>query len=446
MQMGGRLISHLMENQPTPASNRASRFIPYRWELMILLFCTYFLHQIDRAIFGVLTKNIKHDLGLDDLQIGLSHQLLFFVIAVMVPVAGYVGDRFSKKWIITISLIFWSAATMLTGTVAGLLGILAFRSIATAGGEAFYGPSSTAMIASFHKETRARALSIHQSAVYIAPMLSGFLGTLVAGAFGWRSVFYIFGGLGIIMGVILAFRLRDHSGNSAVQKQSENGPLENNEPAVEKIPFWIAVRQIVRIPTVLLLTVGFIAVVFVNNAYLAFAPIFIEERFGVSEMEARGYGMFMHFAAAFIGVIAGGFLTDTLIRRWKSFRLILQTTVMFLGVPMIFLIGSVGAPQTLWVVLFLFGLFRGLYETNTHAAIFDVVPPKLRAMVVALMLLAAMSIGSFAPTLFGYFGRLYGTADGIALAFRIVSVAWILGGLCVLCALLFTFKKDRLKD
>ena len=407
----------------------------YRWELMLLLFCTYFLHQIDRAIFGVLTKDIKHALNLDDLQIGLSHQLLFFAMAVMVPVAGYIGDRHSKKWIITISLIFWSTATMLTGTVAGLLGILAFRSIATAGGEAFYGPSSTAMIASFHNETRARALSLHQSAVYIAPMLSGFLGTLIATTWGlgWRSVFYIFGALGILMGAILIFRLRDHPENPAA-------------PAAEKIPFMQAVRQIVRIPTVLLLTTGFIAVVFVNNAYLAFAPLYIEERFALPEMTARGYGMFMHFAAALVGVTAGGILTDALIRRWPAFRLALQTTVMFLGAPMIFLIGAVRTPQTLWVVLFLFGLLRGLYETNTHAAIFDVVPPKLRAMVVALMLLAAMSIGSFAPTLFGYFGNLRGTADGIALAFRLVSIAWILGALAVLAALLFTFKKDRLKN
>ena len=94
----------------------------------------------------------------------------------------------------------------------------------------------------------------------------------------------------------------------------------------------------------------------------------------------------------------------------------------------------------------MFGLFRGLYESNTHAAIFDVVPPRLRATVVGLMLLVAMTIGSFSPTLFGYLGNLYGTAEGVALAFRLVSLAWILGGLCLLTALLATFKKDRLKE
>jgi len=415
----------------------------YRWELMVLLWFTYFLHQIDRAIFGVLTKDIKADLHLSDLQIGLSHQLLFFVMAAMVPVAGYVGDRYSKKWIITLSLLFWSTATALTGTARGIAGIIMFRSFATGGGEAFYGPTSTAMIAAFHKQTRSIALSIHQSAVYIAPMLSGFLGMLIANAFGWRSVFFVFGGLGILMGIILIFRLREPLADNDTCKPEQS----EIESGVEKIPFWQAVKQIISIPTVLLLTVGFTAIVFVNNAYLAFAPLYIEERFtGITAMEARGYGFFMHFIAAFIGVVIGGLLADALVRRFPTFRLVLQTTVMFLGAPMVFLIGFVGTPVMLWGVLFMFGLFRGLYESNTHAAIFDVVPPQLRAMVVALMLLAAMGIGSFSPTLFGYLGTLYGTADGVALAFRLAAAVWVLGGFCVLSALLFTFKKDRLKE
>jgi hypothetical protein len=62
------------------------------------------------------------------------------------------------------------------------------------------------------------------------------------------------------------------------------------------------------------------------------------------------------------------------------------------------------------------------------------------------MLLAAMMIGSFSPTLFGYLGTLYGTADGVALAFRLAAAVWVIGGFCVLSALLFTFKKDRLRE
>jgi MFS family permease len=319
----------------------------------------------------------------------------------------------------------------------------------TAGGEAFYGPASTAMIAAFHKKTRAIALSIHQSAVYFGPMLAAYFGVIIGNAFGWRAVFFFFGGLGVLLGILLMFRLRKVPATGDTDTEMSES-LPENEPPPEKIPFWSAVRQIVRIPTVLLLTVGFLAIVFVNNAYLTFAPTYIEQRFEVSHFVASFYGMSMHFIAAFIGVIIGGVLADVLVTRWSQFRLVLQTTVMFLGAPMVFLIGYVGTVEMLWVVLFLFGLFRGLYESNTHAAIFDVVPPKLRAMVVGLMILVAMGIGSFSPTLFGYLGTLYANtegytaADGFALAFQLTSVVWLLGGLCVLSALLFTFKKDRL--
>ena len=418
---------------------------------MVLLWLTYSLHQIDRAIFAVQYNNIRDELNLTDFQMGLCSQLLFLVMAALVPLAGYVGDRYSKKWIITCALIFWSTATALTGTAKGIVGLILFRSFATGGGEAFYGPASTAMIAAFHKKTRAVALSIHQSAVYFGPMLAAYFGVLIGNAFGWRSVFFVFGGLGVLLGIVLIYRLREAPAAGDTDREAGEEQPAENEPAPEKIPFWSAVGQIIRIPTVLLLTVGFTAIVFVNNAYLTFAPTFIQERFGVSHFDASFYGMSMHFVAAFIGVMIGAVLADSLVPRWPKFRLILQTTVMFLGAPMVFLIGYVDSIHVLWIVLFLFGLFRGLYESNTHAAIFDVVPPKLRAMVVGLMILAAMTIGSFAPTFFGYLGTLYVSADGVAadgfaLAFRLTSLVWILGGLCVLTTLLFTFKRDRLKD
>ena len=522
----------------------------YRWELMVLLWLTFSLHQIDRVIFAVQYDNIRDELGLTDFQMGLCAWLLFVVMAALVPLAGYVGDRYSKKWIITIALIFWSSATVLTGMAKGIASLVMWRSFATGGGEAFYGPASTAMIASFHKKTRAIALSIHQSAVYFGPMIAAYVGVIIGNAFGWRAVFFFFGGLGVLLGLLLMYRLREapiagdsdtgideqmfdttptrekislweavkpilrfpvilclavglivaflyakhitfigeefgwysilyvlgalgvfigifvmyrlRTGKAQVATSTDisegsrdlmaEEQVREEQRVQEKIPFWTAVRQIVRIPTVLLLVVGFTAIVFVNNAYLTIAPTYIYDRFDdVTRFQASFYGMSMHFIAAFIGVMGGAFLSDTLVRRWSRFRILLQTTVMFLGAPMVFLIGYVDSVAALWVVLFMFGLFRGLYEANTYAAIYDVVPPKLRAMVVGLALLVAMSVGAFGPLFFGYMGTLYEAAelarsDGFAMAFRYTSLVWVLGGFCVLMTVLFTFKKDRLKD
>ena len=150
----------------------------YRWELLALLFLAFFFHQGDRAIFGVVLPAIKTDLQLTDSQLGLVGSVLFATLAILMPVTGYLGDIWSRKWIITISLIFWSFATMVTGMARGMVGLVAFRSVATAGGEAFYAPAAYSLLAQFHQKTRALAMSVHQCAVYLGVIASGYSGRL----------------------------------------------------------------------------------------------------------------------------------------------------------------------------------------------------------------------------------------------------------------------------
>ncbi|MCL2744225.1 MAG: MFS transporter [Planctomycetaceae bacterium] len=422
--------------QQNLSNNTPSPF--YRWELLVLLFFTYFLHQADRAIFAVVLPLIRYDLNLTDSQLGLSGTVLFLVIAVMVPIAGFIGDRCSKKWIITCSLVFWSAATMLTGLSRGLAGIIMFRSVATGGGESFYGPAATALIAAFHQKTRALALSIHQGSLYFGVMLSGFLGAWVAELYGWRATFYIFGGIGILLGVVLVFRLRDPSRN-------EQGNTETAAQA-ESIPPWEAVKKLARIPTVWLLTAGFTAIVFVNNAYMVWAPTFIMKKFEVPLMTAAGFSMFYHHITALLGVLLGGAIADALVPRIPTFRLRLQAASMLCGVPLVFLLGRIDSLLGLWIIIALFGFVRGLYESNTHAAVFDVVPQHLRATVVGGMIMCGFLIGSLSPLLLGMLGDRYGTAAGLGFGFSCLSLAWLIGGLCVAAVLFVTFKRDRLKE
>ena len=87
----------------------------YKWWLLVILATAFFLNQADRALFGLLTVPIQDDLGLTDVQIGAINTALFATLAVVTPFAGALGDRFSRKWIVTLSvraLHGWACSTL----------------------------------------------------------------------------------------------------------------------------------------------------------------------------------------------------------------------------------------------------------------------------------------------------------------------------------------------
>ena len=69
----------------------------YPWMLLALLCGAYFLHQADRAIFGVVLPLMKAELRLSDAQLGAIATVLFAVITILVPLAGPLADRLSRR-------------------------------------------------------------------------------------------------------------------------------------------------------------------------------------------------------------------------------------------------------------------------------------------------------------------------------------------------------------
>lgn len=408
----------------------------YKWELLFLLCLAFFFHQGDRAIFGVVISQIRSDLALTDAQLGMVGSILFLTLALMMPLAGLVGDRFPKNRIIICSLIFWSSATVFTGCAQGILGLILLRSVATAGGEAFYAPAAYPLMAKFHQRTRALALSLHQAALYIGVMTSGFLGGWIAQRWGWRSAFYVFGGCGILLGVVFIFRLKDSPDPSPAG--------EMPPPGLQGLRHGLGV--IFRIPTALMLTIGLTAIVFVNNAFMVWAPEFLREKQDLPLVLAGGYSMFWHHLPALIGISIGGPLSDWLVLKRPTARLELQAVAMALGAPAIVLMAL--APSLTWacIGLALFGWFRGLYESNTHAALFDVIEHRHRASAVAIMVMVAFLFGSTSPWLLGKCREWFGPGHGLSYGFAGLALAYVIGAAAVTAARALFFHRDRLPE
>jgi MFS family permease len=414
--------------------------------MLALLCLAYFFHQGDRAIFGVVLPQIRADLGLTGAQEGLVGSVLFFTLAILMPFAGVAGDRFPKTRVITSCLIFWSVATLFTGFAGGVVALVALRSVATAGGEAFYAPAAMALVAKFHRSTRSIAMSVHQAALYIGVITSGFLGGWIADRWGWRSAFYVFGACGILLGLVFMFRLRDTSGATADGNDSGE-PSANTVSSGNGAPGLTLFQSsllLFRVRTAALLTCGFVAIVCVNNAYVVWAPSFLQDKFHLSLTLAGGYSMLFHHLAAMAGILAGGAFSDLWVRTRPTARLELQTVAMALGAPAILWMALAPGLASACVAMGLFGLFRGLYECNTHASLFDVIPPRSRAVAVSMMVMVAFLIGSLSPYMLGRMKDAWADGSGLTHGFAALSALYLFGALAVAFARFRTFRRDRI--
>jgi MFS family permease len=393
----------------------------YRWELLAILWFAYFINQADRQIFSIVMPLIKEDLNLEDSDLGLIASILVWTFGLLVPLAGFLGDRLSRKHIIGGSLLFWSLATFFTGFCNTVIQFVFLRGIATGGGEAFYAPSANALISEEHQQKTSFALSIHQTAVYFGIILSGLITGYIGEKYGWRTAFYTFGVLGVMLAVIV------------FSKFKKDIPAQHSEP-LKLRPALMAFKK----PTVVLLTFAFGCMVFVNVGYLTWMPSLLSEKFNLSLIEAGFNSMFYHHVGAFLGVITGGYLADKYAVIFKGNRLLIQAIALLMAAPFIYWVGMATTTLQTYIALFCFGIFRGVYDSNIYASLYEVVVPKIRASVSGLMLMFAFLTGAFSPFLLGLLKPVMGLSAG----FSWLWVSYVAGAICILIALLMYFKKD----
>ena len=399
----------------------------YKWELVAIFWVAYFLNQGDRQIFNVVIPLIKKDLHITDVQIGWVATLFTLVYGLLVPVAGFVGDVLRRKWIVFFSLLIFSVGTLCTGLSTGVIGLVIFRSIATGGGEAFYYPAATSLIGQFHHKTRAMAMSIHQTSLYVGVVASGFLAGYIGEHHGWRAAFYTFGAMGVVWAFIILWRIKDT-------------PLPTSEKDVsESAPGFIeTVKAVFSKKTVYFLSMAFGLMCFVNVGYLTWMPTYLHERFGLSLTAAGLHSTLYHFAFAFIGVMLGARLADRLAIRRTKIRMEVELIGLLLGAPFIWWMGQADTQLWCYVAMGLFGMFRGIYDSNLFAALFDVIEPKYRASSIGIMLSIGFIIGALAPVLLGWAK----TAVGLELGISLLASCYVAGAVLIAIGLKLFFKND----
>lgn len=401
----------------------------YKWEVLMLLWMAYLLNQADRQVFNTVLPAIRDALNLTDTSIGLIATIFNLCYAFMVPMGGWVGDKFSRKWVVTIAILFWSVATMFTGLATGVIMLIIMRSVATGGGEAFFGPANYSLLGQYHKETRARAMSIHQTAYYIGVILAGWLAGLIADKLGWQYSFIIFGAVGVIWGIIMAIRLKD--------KKDDNEEAAAKEE--NKVGILDGFKVVFTTPTALMLTIGFSGLIFVITGFMTWVPAFLQEEFGQNQAAAGFNSMFWTYLAAFVGVLLAGSLSDKFAAKTNKARMMLQAFGLVAGAVFLFIMGN---STTLWVLYLSFagwGFFRAFFDANTYTVLYDVTPSHLHASCSSAMITTGFAVGALAPVVLGAMKESLGS---LAATFPVLGFIWVVCAILMFVVSRTSYQKD----
>lgn len=406
----------------------------YKWEVLLLLWMAYLLNQGDRQVFNTVLPAIRDALNLTDTSVGLIATIFNLFYAIMVPVGGWAGDRFSRKWVTTISILFWSVATMFTGLATSFIWLVVLRSVATGGGEAFFGPANYSLLGQYHTDTRARAMSLHQTAYYVGVILAGWLAGLIADKLGWKYSFIIFGAAGIVWGILMIIRLKDYP---KVEEKAADAPKE------KKPGFFDGFKTVFTTPTALMLTIGFSGLIFVITGYMTWVPAYLQEEFTQNQATAGFNSMFWTYVAAFVGVLLAGSLSDKLALKSRKLRMFLQGIGLLGGAAFLFLMGGHPALWLLYVSFAGWGFFRAFFDANTYSVLYDVTPPRLHASCSSAMIMTGFAVGAFAPVILGALKESMGS---LSRTFPILAVIWVVCGVLMLIVAQARYQKDYDKN
>lgn len=397
----------------------SQQFTPrYRNYVLFILTCGYVLNFVDRQVMTILLEPIKAEFGASDTQMGLISGLAFalFYATLGVPVAR-LADRWSRRNVLAISMATWSAVTAACG-MAGSFWQLALLRVGVGIGEAGGTPPSQSLLTDyFPKERRALAQGVLATAPNIGVLVGLFGGALIAEAFGWRTVFFVFGVPGVGLALLLFFTVKE--------------PIKVKPQGLEADRSMMsALSGIIRLPSFFMIALGVGFAAIPGYGLGVWSPSFLVRVHGMSLVDAGLWLGIIGLSGGTLGTILGGVLADRLALRDNRWQLWIPAVGLMVALPLqalfllwpasaVFTIAGKTAPVAL-VFMGLSSVFACFWIAPSYAAVQNLVPSHWRTQASALLLLVFNLLGlGLGPLLVGML------SDGLS-SFGAASVRWAL--------------------
>ncbi len=295
-----------------------------RWWVLILIAVMYLICYMDRSNISVAAPEIAKAFGLDKAKMGVILAAFTWAYALGQVPAGWFGDRFGPKKVLSVLVAWRSIAAIATGGAFGFPSLFGARFMLGLGEAGCFPVASRGMQLWFARSERGRIQGtthfFSRMALAITPFVSGHIML----AFGWRWIFYIFGSMGILWALGFFSIYKNYPEDSKAVNQAElaqirglnaDGSIKTLDRARAATPW----KHILGSPNMWFIAFGYFCFFFGSNFYLTWYPTYLREYRHLS-IQALGLLGSLPLLIGMTGDVVGGWLTDTIYHKTGSAR------------------------------------------------------------------------------------------------------------------------------
>jgi ACS family D-galactonate transporter-like MFS transporter len=381
--------------------------------MLVLVFVCVVVNYMDRANISVAAPALSRQLGMSSVQLGYIFSAFGWTYAALQIPGGLLANLVTPRRLYAFSLMLWSVATLAQGLVRSFGALFGLRLAIGAFEAPAYPVNNRVVTAWFPENERATAIACYTSGQYVglaflAPVMAGWLNV-----FGWRSLFIVTGLVGIAWGVCWYWLYREprsHPQVSAAEIEAirDGGGLVENEAAntADRASgqAWRECSHVFRHRKLWGIYLGQFSIASTSWFFLTWFPTYLEKYRGIALVKT-GFLASIPFLAAFVGVLASGFVSDLLARRGVAVGVARKAPVIIGLALSTTIIGANYVERTPLVIFFLALAFFG----NGMASI----------TWVFVSLLAPKTLIGLTGGTFNFFGNLSGIVVPVAVGYLV---------------------------
>jgi MFS transporter, ACS family, D-galactonate transporter len=291
-----------------------------RFAILALISIATMINYLDRSVMGVANSTLSKDLDISPATMGVILSAFGWTYALAQIPGGVALDRIGTRLTYSLSLGLWSLATAFHGLMSSVAGLVSAR-LALGLAEAPCFPANSRILSTWFPQTeRATATGVYTVGEYIGLGLLIPLLSWIMTEWGWRSLFYLVGALGVAFAFVFFALYRDPEESKSVN-QAELDLITAGGGATDggtKMAFsWANVGRLMSKRQI----AGASLAQFCSNSTLVFFltwfPKYLVDERHMSFIK-QGFTASLPYIAAAAGVMLGGIVSDWLIRKTGS--------------------------------------------------------------------------------------------------------------------------------